>query len=86
MSFTIFEFLEPFKKAGLTWRKLSPKALEYDPWVDNKNYFGIDYPINCEKLAELISNVIGKKVGGVKLLSWEEVARQVGELCEKELS
>lgn len=49
-------------------------------WIDNKNCFGIDYPINNAKLAELINKVTGKKVGDVKLWDWDEVARQIAEL------
>lgn len=52
-------------------------------WVDNSNCFGIDYPINNAELAALITKVIGKKVGGVKLWGWEEVAQQIAELYEE---
>jgi len=55
-------------------------------WIDNKNCFGIDYPINNAKLAELINKVTGKKVGNVKLWDWDEVAHQIAKLYEEELS
>ena len=45
-------------------------------WVDNKNCFGIDYPISSDKLARLITEVMGRKVGEVELWDWDEVAKQ----------
>ena len=51
-------------------------------WIDNKNCFGIDYPINSAKLAELITKVIGKKVSTVKLWDWTEVVEQIRTLYE----
>lgn len=49
-------------------------------WIDNKNCFGIDYPMNNAKLAELINKVVGKKVGDVKLWDWDEVTQKVARL------
>ena len=46
-------------------------------WVDNKNCFGIDYPVNNAKLAELINKVIGKKVGDIKLWDWDMVVQEL---------
>ena len=46
-------------------------------WVDNKNCFGIEYPVEIEQLATLISRVIGKEVEGVDLLDWDDVAGQL---------
>jgi len=51
-------------------------------WIDNKNCFGIDYPINNAELAELIIKVIGKEVSDVKLWDWDEVAQHVVALYE----
>lgn len=45
-------------------------------WVDNKNCFGVDYPVNIAQLAKSINEVIGREVGEVKLWDWDEV---VGE-------
>jgi len=44
-------------------------------WIDNKNCFGIDYPISIERLAQLINSVIGREVGDVRLWDWEDVVR-----------
>jgi len=52
-------------------------------WIDNKNCFGIDYPIDSNELAKLITEVIGKEVGNVKIWDWDEVARQIAELYEE---
>ena len=51
-------------------------------WIDNKNCFGINYPIDNEELAQLINSVIGKKVSNVKIWGWYEVAQQVARLYE----
>jgi len=46
-------------------------------WVDNKNCFGIDLPIDVNKLVELIGRVIGMKVTGVSLMDWDDVVKQL---------
>jgi len=55
-------------------------------WIDNKNCFGINYPINSTELARLITEVIGKKVSAVKLWDWDEVTQRIAELYKKELN
>jgi len=42
-------------------------------WIDGKNCFGINYPISHIKLAEMITEVIGKEVEDVKLWDWDDV-------------
>jgi glycosyltransferase involved in cell wall biosynthesis len=51
-------------------------------WIDNKNCFGIDYPVNTGELAELVNQVVVKKVGDVKLWDWDEVAWRIARLYE----
>lgn len=51
-------------------------------WIDNKNCFGINYPINNAELAELITKVVGIEVGYVKLWDWTEVVEQIRTLYE----
>jgi len=51
-------------------------------WIDGKNCFGVDYPIDIDKLAELIDKVIGKRIDEVKLSSWSEVTEKLVELYE----
>jgi glycosyltransferase involved in cell wall biosynthesis len=46
-------------------------------WIDNENCFGIEYPIDVDKLVTLINEVIGKGVGDVKLPSWDEVVENL---------
>ena len=46
-------------------------------WVDQKNCFGIDYPIDIDKLAGLINEVIGKRVTGIKLWDWDAVVTKL---------
>jgi len=51
-------------------------------WVDNRNCFGIDYPVNIDELAELVNKVIGKKVEELKLPDWNEIAEKLVNLYE----
>ena len=47
-------------------------------WVDDKSVFGVDYPVNVEKLTELIKNIAGAEVAkNNKLVSWEDVVAQI---------
>ena len=46
-------------------------------WVDGRNCFGIDYPIDVGKLAYLINKVIQRKVCRVSLVDWNEVANRL---------
>jgi glycosyltransferase involved in cell wall biosynthesis len=52
-------------------------------WIDNKNCFGIDYPISAEQLAQLINNVIGREVGDVQLWDWDDVVRETLEVYNR---
>lgn len=52
-------------------------------WVDNKNCFGIDYPINHDELGKLINKVIGKEMSGVKLYDWDDTVRELSRIYEK---
>jgi len=54
-------------------------------WIDNKNCYGINYPINSTELARLITELIGTKVSAVKLWDWGEVTQKIAELYKKEL-
>ncbi|MDG6223223.1 MAG: glycosyltransferase family 4 protein [Candidatus Bathyarchaeota archaeon] len=52
-------------------------------WVDNKNCFGIDYPVNVKRLAIMISKIIGTTVDYEevknKVLSWDDVTKKIIE-------
>jgi len=45
-------------------------------WVNAKDCCGIDYPIDINRLAELIEDTIGTEVTGVKLWDWDDVAQE----------
>jgi len=45
-------------------------------WIDNKNCFGIDYPVNIAQLAKSIDEVIGSEVEEVKLWDWDQVVKE----------
>jgi glycosyltransferase involved in cell wall biosynthesis len=49
-------------------------------WVDNKNCYGLNYPIDIKELAQLIDQVIGKRVEKPSLLSWDEVTERLMKL------
>ena len=51
-------------------------------WIDNKNSFGINYPINLDDFATLISNVIGKDVEAAKIPDWDEITEKLASLYE----
>jgi glycosyltransferase involved in cell wall biosynthesis len=42
-------------------------------WIDDKNCFGIRYPIDLDELASLVNNVIGRSIGVLRLPDWDEV-------------
>ena len=52
-------------------------------WVDDEACFGIDCPINLDKLVCLINNVIGKGVKKLKVLDWNEVTMEIISLYEQ---
>lgn len=49
-------------------------------WIDNKNVFGINYPIDVKTLSDLIIKTSQTSVKNVKLLSWDEVSQRVLEI------
>ena len=51
-------------------------------WVDNKNCFGIDYPISTDRLAELVSKVSNIMVTDVKLWDWDDVVRELEQIYD----
>ena len=51
-------------------------------WVDNKNCFGINYPINIDRLAELINKVSNVKVTDVKLWDWDDVVKELEKVYD----
>jgi len=51
-------------------------------WIDNRNCFGIDYPVNVDNLAGLINKVIGRSVTDVKLWDWDDVVRELEHVYE----
>lgn len=51
-------------------------------WVDDKNCFGICYPIDTSRLAELINKVSKIKVADVKLWDWDDVTRELEKIYD----
>jgi len=49
-------------------------------WIDNKNCFGINYPIDIEELACAVNNVIGTKVRVVNLPTWDEATDELEKI------
>lgn len=48
-------------------------------WIDNKSCFGIDFPIQVDELAELLSKASSSRASGLAFPSWDEAA---SKLCE----
>lgn len=55
-------------------------------WVDNENCFGIDYPIDVDKLADLMNSAIESHVKGLTVIDWDEVAERTISLYEESVS
>ncbi len=55
-------------------------AVALKEWVNNDYCFGIGYPIDSNRLADLINQASEAKVTGAKIWDWDEVAQQVSEL------
>ncbi len=49
-------------------------------WIDDRNCFGIDYPIDTGKLAGLIDKGRGSRVSDVKLWDWDDVVRGLKDI------
>jgi glycosyltransferase involved in cell wall biosynthesis len=52
-------------------------------WIDNVNCFGIEYPVNVDRLAALVRRVMGREVSNVKLWDWDEVVNRLAMLYKK---
>ena len=57
-------------------------------WVDNKRCFGIDYPVEQERLASLIRKIMGEKtdVDCSGLWGWEDVVDKLAALYENSMA
>ena len=51
--------------------------------VDGKNCFGIDYPINVVRLADLIAATVGKRISVLNFMSWDDVVKKLIENYEE---
>lgn len=51
-------------------------------WVDNRNCFGVDYPIDIDQLAGLVNEVMGREVSDIKLWDWDDVAQELEKIYE----
>ncbi len=54
-------------------------------WIDNKNCFGMDYPIDLGKLADLINRTINLSVESPEIPSWDTVVERLIMLYEQTL-
>ena len=59
------------------------KASALQEWVDNKNVFGIDYPIDLDELASMIKTSIGEKVERTDLCTWDMVTEDLERIYEE---
>jgi glycosyltransferase involved in cell wall biosynthesis len=56
------------------------KTSALQEWIDNRNCFGINYPVNIYELADLINKVMGRSVENIKLPDWYEVVKRLLEI------
>ena len=49
-------------------------------WIDEKNCFGVNYPIDIQRLHDLAKDVMGKKVEMPKIIDWNEVTDRVSNV------
>jgi glycosyltransferase involved in cell wall biosynthesis len=69
--------------AGIPCIVANASALQ--EWVDDKNVFGISYPIDMDELASLITMSMGRKIQGKNVCTWDMVAEDL-ERTYKRLS
>ena len=53
------------------------KTSALSEWVDNRNVFGLNYPISIEELTDLINRVSGIGVEGVNVPSWDSAVERL---------
>lgn len=58
-------------------------TLALKEWVNGKDCFGIDYPIDSNQLADLIKQASEAKVTATKIWDWDEVAEQISRLYQE---
>ena len=51
-------------------------------WIDGKGCFGIDLPIDYNRLANVIESVVGLRVAKPNVLDWDDVVRRLVGLYE----
>jgi glycosyltransferase involved in cell wall biosynthesis len=56
------------------------KSSGLNDWIDQRNCFCVDLPINMDKLVHLINRVMGTPIEKMKLLTWDEVVEKLSEL------
>jgi glycosyltransferase involved in cell wall biosynthesis len=51
-------------------------------WVNDRDCYGVNYPVEIDELATLVKKLIGKKVYRMKLHDWNEIVDRLVELYE----
>lgn len=52
-------------------------------WIDSKNCFGINYPIDLDELVKLINKVIGREISEIELYDWDDVVSELSIVYEE---
>ncbi|MEM2145493.1 MAG: glycosyltransferase, partial [Candidatus Jordarchaeaceae archaeon] len=87
----LFVLLSKYEAYGITVLEaltsgtpcLVAKTSALQEFVDEKNCFGIDYPIDINELSNLITALLGKKIVNVKCKSWDDVVNNLIEVYEE---
>ena len=52
-------------------------------WVDGANCFGVELPIKTDTLKSLIESTIGRTVGEVELMDWDDVSKRLIKIYDE---
>jgi glycosyltransferase involved in cell wall biosynthesis len=82
---SIFSLLSTYEAYGLVVAEalasktpcLVTKTSALTEWIDEKNCFGIDYPVDIKTLGKQINAVIGREITGVLPPDWNDIVKQL---------
>lgn len=52
-------------------------------WIDDKNCYGIDFPINLDRLSDTVKHIIGRRANTAAVTDWATIAENLLRLYEQ---